>query len=445
MSLYDVNKILNYIEFRMSIKFILEMKKSFTQKITLKKMNRLLFAKFKDLLQIFDFNLIEKLSSHKTYNHKIELEKNFRTIKNRMYSMFHYKLLKLKKYLNENLKKSFIIVNSTFFVFFVLFVTKFNDSFRFCVDYRKFNAIIKRNKYFISLIEKTLIKVINFKYFIKLNIIIVFNKLRMNSDSENFITFIIFLNFYKYKILFFEFINDSINYQHYMNDVLWNYINDFVQCYLNNILIYNKTRKTHVKHMKIILERFREINLQMNIIKSEFFVKKTTFFDVIVSTNDIRMNLKKIQVIVDWMTSANLKKIQIFLNFCNFYRRFIRNFVKIVNKHRKLIKYNFEDKVWLFNNNIITIRPFKKLENKMLKSFEIIKAVDTFYKLKLLIFIKIHFVFHISLFRSNLNDFLFDQIIDASKSIKIVNENEWLVNDILNSRRHYDRLQYKIK
>ena len=220
MFLYDVNKILNYIEFRMSIKFILEMKKSFTQKITLKKMNRLLFAKFKDLLQNFDFNLIEKLSSHKTYNHKIELEKNFRTIKNRMYSMFHYKLLKLKKYLNENLKKSFIIVNSTFFVFFVLFVTKFNDSFRFCVDYRKFNAIIKRNKYFISLIEKTLIKVINFKYFIKLNIIVVFNKLHMNSDSENFTTFIIFLNFYKYKILFFEFINDSINYQHYMNDVL---------------------------------------------------------------------------------------------------------------------------------------------------------------------------------------------------------------------------------
>ena len=134
--------------------------------------------------------------------------------------MFYHKLLKLKKYFDENLKKNFITANSTFFVFFVLFVTKFNDSFRFCVNYRKFNVIIKRNKYFISLIEKTLIKVIDFKYLIKLNIIVVFNKLRMNSDNENFTTFIIFLSFYKYKILFFEFINDSINYQHYMNDVL---------------------------------------------------------------------------------------------------------------------------------------------------------------------------------------------------------------------------------
>ena len=382
MFLYDVNKILNYIEFRMSIKFMPEMKKNFIQKITLKKMNRLLLAKFKNLLQNFDLSLTEKLSSHKAYDHKIKLEKNSRTIKSRMYSMFYHKLLKLKKYFDENLKKNFITINSTFFAFFVLFVTKFNDNFRFCVDYRKFNVIIKRNKYFIFLIEKTLIKVIDFKYFIKLNIIVVFNKLRMNSNSENFITFIISLNFYKYKILFFEFINDSINYQHYMNDVLWNYINDFVQCYLNDIFIYNKTRKIHVKHVKMIFERFRETDLQMNIIKNEFFVKKIIFFDVIINTNDIRMNFKKIQMIIDWITSINLKKIQIFLNFCNFYKRFIRNFVKIVKCMNKLTIKNvfFQwtnvcDKIFQFLKKIITIA-------SMLRHFDhnkkIILKIDVF-------------------------------------------------------------------
>ena len=49
MFLYDVNKILNYIEFRINIKFMFKMKKNFIQKITLKKVNRLLFAKFKNL------------------------------------------------------------------------------------------------------------------------------------------------------------------------------------------------------------------------------------------------------------------------------------------------------------------------------------------------------------------------------------------------------------
>ena len=175
-------------------------------------MNRLLFVKFKNLFQDFDFNLIKKFLLHKAYNHKIKFEKNFCTIKNRIYLMFYHKLIKLKKYLNENLKKSFIIVNSIVFAFFVLFVTKFNDSFQFCVNYKKFNVIIKRNKYLIPLIKKTLIKIINFKYLIKLNIIVAFNKFRINSNNENLITFIIFLNFYKYKILLFELINEFVNY-----------------------------------------------------------------------------------------------------------------------------------------------------------------------------------------------------------------------------------------
>ena len=212
MFLYNINQILKYIESRMNIRFIFEIKKAFTQKITLKKVNRLLSVKFKNLLQNFDFNLTKKFSSHKTYNHKIELKKNFRTIKNRIYLMFYHKLIKLKKYFNENLKKNFITISSIVFVFFMLFVTKFNNNFRFYVNYKKFNVIIKHNKYFISLIKKTLIKVINFKYFIKLNIIVVFNKLRINSNSENLITFITFLNFYKYKILLFELINEFTNY-----------------------------------------------------------------------------------------------------------------------------------------------------------------------------------------------------------------------------------------
>ena len=220
MFLHDINQVLNYIESRMSIRSMPEVKKSFTQKITLEKVNRLLSVKFKDLLQNFDLSLTEQLSPHRAYDHKIEFEENSRTIKSQMYSMFYHKLLKLKKYLDENLKKSFITASSILFASSVLFVVKFNDSLRFCVDYRKLNVMIKRNRYFISLIEETLIKVIDFKYLIKLNIIVAFNKLCMNLNSENFTTFITSLSLYKFKILPFGLTNGPANYQHYMNDVL---------------------------------------------------------------------------------------------------------------------------------------------------------------------------------------------------------------------------------
>ena len=155
-----------------------------------------------------------------------------------------------------------------------------------------------------------------------------------------------------------------------MNDVFWNFINNFVQCYLNNIFIYSKTRKQHVKHVKAVFERFRDVNLQMNIIKSEFFVKKIFFFDVIVSIDNIRMNFKKIQIVVDWITFINLKKVQRFLKFCNFYRRFIKNFVKIVKCMNKLaikdVLFQWievcDKAFYFFKKRIITILIFRHFD-----------------------------------------------------------------------------------
>ena len=80
------------------------------------------------------------------------------------------------------------------------------------MNYKKLNIIIKRNRYFIFLINEVLIKIQDCKYFIKLNIIVIFNKLRMHLNNEDFITFIIFLKAYKYRMVSFELTNNSIIY-----------------------------------------------------------------------------------------------------------------------------------------------------------------------------------------------------------------------------------------
>ncbi len=126
--------------------------------------------------------------------------------------MSENKLQKIKKYLEKNLKKEFISFSSTLYTSSVLFVVKSNESLRFCVNYRKLNVVIKRNQYLILLIEKTLVRVTDCKYLIKLNIIVVFNKLRMHFDSEDYIIFVIFINVYKYHVLSFNLINESFNY-----------------------------------------------------------------------------------------------------------------------------------------------------------------------------------------------------------------------------------------
>ncbi len=134
--------------------------------------------------------------------------------------MFSVKLLKVKKYLNENLLKKFIILSQTLYFFLVLFVLKANENLWFCINYQKLNVIFKRNKYSLLLINEIIDKIVNCKHLTKLNIISTFNKLQMHFNSENYIIFITALEAYKYKMLSFKLINELIFFQQYMNDIL---------------------------------------------------------------------------------------------------------------------------------------------------------------------------------------------------------------------------------
>ena len=200
---------------------------------------------------VLNFKKIETFLRHDDYDHKIELTRDaIKFFRSRVYFFSSKKLETLNKYLKKNLFKKFINFNKTLFVSSILFVVKSNEQLRLCVNYRKLNVITKRNEYSISLIEKTLTRVIECKHIFKLNIIFVFNRLRMNLDNEKFITFIIFLKIYKYHVLLFDLTSELANWQHYMNDLLFEFLNKFCQIYLNDILIYNKICKKHEHHLK---------------------------------------------------------------------------------------------------------------------------------------------------------------------------------------------------
>jgi hypothetical protein len=205
---------------------------------TLEKIKVKLFLEYHDYLDVFNRTMINQLSSHRFYDHKIELINEEMIFRSRLYQMFNHKLQKIKKYLIDYLNKEFIFFSFALYISLILFIKKKDDSLRFCIDYRKLNALIKRDHYSLSLIDKTLARIQESKYLTRLNIIVAFNKLRMHSDSENLTIFIIFFDSYKYHVMLFKLINESAFYQHYMNDVLFKYLHQFCQIYLDDIIIY---------------------------------------------------------------------------------------------------------------------------------------------------------------------------------------------------------------
>jgi hypothetical protein len=82
-----------------------------------------------------------------------------------------------------------------------------------------------------------------------------------------------------------------------MNDVLFDYLNDFCTAYLDDIIIYFDNELEHETYVKKVLERLQNAGLQVDIRKCEFGVKRTKYLGFIVSTNSIETDLDKVKVV----------------------------------------------------------------------------------------------------------------------------------------------------
>jgi len=132
--------------------------------MSLKKSKKKLLIVYHDFLNVFDREKTTQLSSHQSYDHMIELKDKSQSSKSWLYLMLSHKLQKIKKYLEENLKKKFITLSKALFASLILFVKKKDNSFRFCINYQKLNALIKRNRYSILLIDEVLAWIQDSKY-----------------------------------------------------------------------------------------------------------------------------------------------------------------------------------------------------------------------------------------------------------------------------------------
>jgi hypothetical protein len=148
-----------------------------------------------------------------------------------------------------------------------------------------------------------------------------------------------------------------------MNDTLMNYLNEFVVIYLNDIIVYSNSKKKHIRHVRKILQRLRETNIQTDVDKCEFHTIETKFLKIIIERDDIKMNLEKVKTIVEWRKLIHLKEIQTFLKFVNFYRRFIKDFFKIAKSLVKLIRKN-----QLFSWSTDCQRAFDELKKRVIET-----------------------------------------------------------------------------
>ena len=137
----------------------------------------------------------------------------------------------------------------------------------------------------------------------------------------------------------FELTNAPATFQALINTTLCEYLDIFVTAYLDNILIYTKgTLKEHIQEVKKVFKALQEADIRLRPDKCKFHVKIVKFLRIIITTNGIQMDDEKVKAIREWPEPRNLKEVQAFLGFANFYQRFIQRYSQICTPLTKMTK-----------------------------------------------------------------------------------------------------------
>ncbi len=330
------------------------------------KINNEISSQYVAFQDIFFEVKAHKFSKHDFNDYVIEILSNRDFLFDFIYNLSTTKLKILKNYIDEYMKKNFIIKLMSSAKILILFVKKTNDKLRLCVNYKELNEIIIKNRYSLFFINENLNRLFEAKIFIKLNVKDVFHRIRIRKEDEWKMTFKCRFDHYQYRIMFFELANSLITFQIYINKTMHLYLDFFVLMYINDLMMFFSFIEKHIEHVKLMLQRLRQFNLYLKFSKCNFHVFHVNFLDFQMSLDKITMQTNKIIVVKDWSKSKSHKNVQIFINFANFYKRFVHAFFKANAELISLLKENEKEK---FKIKFVMISKTKKFMKSIKKVF----------------------------------------------------------------------------
>ena len=291
----------------------------------------------KEFSDVFPDDLPKALPPKRAVDHKIELEPGQVPPNRPTYRMSQPEMDELKKQLAELMEKGFITESKSPYGAPVLFVKKKDGTLRMCIDYRALNKITIKNKYPLPRIDELLDRLLGAKYFSKIDLRSGYHQVRIAEEDVPKTAFRTRYGHYEFLVMPFGLTNAPATFMHLMQQTFRKHLDDFVIIFLDDVLVYSRSKEEHDKHLRIVLETLRENKLYAKLSKCEFYSKEISFLGHVINEYGIKMEPSKVDAVSKWPQPKNVHDIRSFLGLAGYYRKFVKDFSKIASPLTELL------------------------------------------------------------------------------------------------------------
>jgi hypothetical protein len=173
-----------------------------------------------------------------------------------------------------------------------------------------------------------------------------YHKIRMREGDEWKIAFKTNEGLYEWIIMSFGLTNSPSTFMRLMNEILKDFIGKFVVVYLDDILIFSKTKEDHLRHLTLVMRRIQQEKLLINLKKSSFMNIELIYLGFVISSNELKMDPEKVKVIKEWLSPRSMFEVRSFHGLARFYRNFIRDFSEICAPMMDTVKKKHKSFKW---------------------------------------------------------------------------------------------------
>lgn len=220
----------------------------------------------------------------------------------------------------------------------VVLVQKPDQSWRFCVDYRKLNKKVITDSYPLPIIEDIIIYLSEARYFADLDLNSGYWQYQLCEKDKHKTAFVTPSGLYEFNVLPFGLKTSQAVFQRTMDKVLAGIKYKNAICYVDNILIWGKNFSEFQEALREVMSRLKKANLTLKPSKCSFGYDKISVLGHEISGNGVRPDNKKLQSLKSLKPPTNTKQVKSLLGLFSYYRKFINNFAELALPLTKLLK-----------------------------------------------------------------------------------------------------------